>query len=49
MYDYEIRYKPRKDMLTANTLSRGYIKDCERSPPEVEVERPHTYHYLPDN
>ena len=48
-YDYKIRYKPRKGMLTANTLSRGYIKDCEHSPPEVEVERPHTYHYLPDN
>ena len=46
-YDYKIRYKPRKGVLTANTLSRAYIKDCERSSAKVEVERSHSYHFLP--
>ena len=38
-------------MLTANTLSRAYVEDCERSPAEVEVEPIHAYHFfsVPDH
>ena len=46
-YDYKIRYKPRNGVLTANTLSRAYIEDCERWSAEVKVERFHAYHFLP--
>ena len=34
-------------MLTANTLSRAYIEDCERSPAEDEVDHIHANHFLP--
>ena len=34
-------------MLTANTLSRAYIEDCEHSPAEEEVDHIHANHFLP--
>ena len=34
-------------MLTANTLSRAYIEDCERSPAKEEVDHIHANHFLP--
>lgn len=34
-------------MLTANTLSRAYVEDRERSPTEVEAEPIHANHFLP--
>ena len=46
-YDYEIRYKPGKEMLLADTLSRAYLEDCKRSTTEVEVEHIHATHFLP--
>ena len=46
-YDYEIRYKPGKDMLLADTLSRAYLAKYERSETEVEVEHIHATHFLP--
>ena len=46
-YDYEICYKPGKDMELADTLSRAYLTEYERSAPEVEVEHIHATHFLP--
>ena len=46
-YDCEIRYKPGKEMLLADTLSRAYSEDYERSARESEVECIHaTYSFL---
>ena len=42
-----IHYKPGKEMLLADTLSRTYLEDCERSATEVEVECIHATHFLP--
>ena len=46
-YDYEICYKPGKDMVLADTLSRAYLTEYERSATEVEVEHIHATHFLP--
>ena len=46
-YDCEIRYKPGKEMLLADTLSRAYSEDYERSATESEVECTHATHFLP--
>ena len=46
-YDCEIRYKPGKEMLLADTLSRAYSEDYERSATESEVECIHATHFLP--
>ena len=46
-YDYKISYKPGKDMLLADTLSRAYLTEYERSATEVEVEHIHATHFLP--
>lgn len=40
-YHYEIRYK-----LTADTLSRTYMKDCELYFTEVEIKRTYAKHFL---
>ena len=45
--DYEICYKPGKDMERADTLSRAYLTEYERSAPEAEVEHIHATHFLP--
>ena len=46
-YDCEIYYKPGKEMLLADTLSRAYSEDYERSTTESEVECIHATHFLP--
>ena len=46
-YDYEIRYKPGKDMVLADTLSRANLTEYERSATEVEVEHIHATCFLP--
>ena len=46
-YDCEIYYKPGKEMLLADTLSRAYSEDYERSATESEVECIHATHFLP--
>ena len=43
-FDCEIRYKPGKEMLLADTLSRVYSEDYERSATESEVECIHATH-----
>ena len=45
-YDVEIRYKPGKEMLVADTLSRAYISDHQQSDVEKEVESIHTVNHL---
>ena len=45
-YDCEICYKPGKEMLLADTLSRAYLEDYERSATESEVECIHATHFL---
>ena len=45
--DCEIYYKPGKEMLLADTLSRAYSEDYERSATESEVECIHATHFLP--
>ena len=45
-YDCEIRYKPGKEMLLADTLSRVYSEDYGRSATESEVECIHATHFL---
>jgi len=46
-YDCEIHYKPGEEMLLADTLSRAYSEDYERSTTESEVECVHATHFLP--
>ena len=46
-YDCEIHYKPGKEILLADTLSRAYSEDYERSATESEVECIHATHSLP--
>ena len=46
-YDCEIRYKPGKEMLLADTLSRAYSEDYERSASKSEVECINATHFLP--
>ena len=46
-YDCEIRYKPGKDMLLADTLSRAKSEDYERTATESEVECIPATHFLP--
>ena len=46
-YDCEIRFKPDKEMLLADTLSGAYSEDYERSATESEVECIHATHFLP--
>ena len=46
-YDCEIRYKPGKEMLPADTLSRAYSEDYERTATESEVECIPATHFLP--
>ena len=46
-YDCDIYYKPGKEMLLADTLSRAYSEDYERSATESEVECIHATHFLP--
>ena len=43
-FDCEIRFKPGKEMLLADTLSRAYSEDYERSATESEVECIHATH-----
>ena len=43
-FDCEIRYKPGKEMLLADTLSRAYSEDYEWSATESEVECIHATH-----
>ena len=40
-------YKPGKEMLLADTLSRAYSEDYEQSATESEVECIHATHFLP--
>ena len=40
-------YRPGKEMLLADTLSRAYSEDYERSATESEVECIHATHFLP--
>ena len=46
-YDCEIRYKPGKETLLADTLSRAYSEDYERSALKSEVECINATHFLP--
>ena len=46
-YDCEILYKPGKEMLLADTLSRAYSEDYERSASKSEVECINATHFLP--
>ena len=46
-YDYEIHYKPGRDMLLADTLSRAYLENHKPSSTEVEVEHIHAAQFLP--
>ena len=46
-YDCEIRYKPGKDMLLADTLSRAYLTEYECSATEEKVEHIYATHFLP--
>ena len=46
-YDCEIRYKPGKETLLADTLSRAYSEDYERSASKSEVECINATHFLP--
>ena len=46
-YDCEIRYKPGKETLLADTLSRAYLEDYERSASKSEVECINATHFLP--
>ena len=46
-YDCEIRYKPGKETLLADTLSRAYAEDYERSASKSEVECINATHFLP--
>ncbi|XP_074624389.1 uncharacterized protein LOC141882338 [Acropora palmata] len=46
-YDYGICYKPGKDMVLADTLSRAQLTEYERSATEVVVEHIHATHFLP--
>ena len=46
-YDCDIYYKPGKEMLLADTLSRAYSEEYERSATESEVECIHATHFLP--
>ena len=46
-YDCKIYYKPGKEMLLADTLSRAYSEEYERSATESEVECIHATHFLP--
>ena len=45
-FDCEIRYKPGKEMLLADTLSRAYSEDYEQSATESEAECIHATHFL---
>ena len=45
-YDCEIRYKPGKEMLLADTLSRAYSEDYERTATELEVDCTPATHFL---
>ena len=46
-YDVDIYYKPGKEMYLADTLSRAYLKNNERSPVEAETESVHMMDELP--
>lgn len=46
-YDCEIRYKPGKETLLADTLSRAYSEDYEWSASKSEVECINATHFLP--
>lgn len=46
-YDYEIRYKPGREMVLADTLSRAYLDNHKPSSTEVEVEHIHAAQFLP--
>ena len=46
-YDCEICYKPGKETLLADTLSRAYSEDYERSASKSEVECINATHFLP--
>ena len=46
-YDCKIHYKPGKEMLLADTLSRAYTEDYNGSATESEVECIHATHFLP--
>ena len=46
-YDCEIYYTPGKEMLLADTLSRVYSGEYERSATESAVECIHATHFLP--
>ena len=46
-FDCEIRYKPGKEMLLADTLSRAYSEDYEWLASKSEVECINATHFLP--
>ena len=46
-YDCEIRHKPGKETLLADSLSRAYSEDYEWSPSKSEVECINATHFLP--
>ena len=46
-YNCEIRYKPGKEMLLADNLSRAYSEEYERSGTESEVDCIHATYFLP--
>ena len=46
-YDYEIRYKPGREMLLADTLSRASVGGHQATTTEVEVEHVHAAQFLP--
>ena len=45
-YDCEIQYKPGKEMLLADTLSRAYSEDYERTATESKVECIPATHFI---
>ena len=46
-YDCEIYYKPGKEVLLPDTMSRAYSEEYERSATESEVECIHATHFRP--
>lgn len=45
-YDAEIQYRPGKEMYLADTLSRAFLRNNQRSEAEEEVESIHVVDYL---
>ena len=46
-YDVEIKYKPGPEMYLADTLSRAYLQQTDRTPMEIAVESIHMANFIP--